>query len=281
MNCYLHPDALAVAYCRSCGRALCAVCQRPAEGTVFCPEHVPVEASAAMGSGPAAGNANSGNPTSASPGAGNSSAANGGAAANPYTAPPPPSAPPAAPGAMRTSPALAFLLGCIPGVGAIYNGQYVKGLVHAVIFGLLMSIANSEGHDGGEAFVVMTTMAFFFYMAFEAYHTARKRQLGLNPDEWSSLLGANRFSTTVPLGPIALIVIGILFLLQTLHVLNLRVVGRFWPVVLIGIGIAMLYARVRRPAALYPVPPYPTYTPGYGPAASAHAAASVAESGRE
>ena len=33
------------------------------------------------------------------------------------------------------APGLAFALGFIPGVGAIYNGQYLKGLVHALIFG--------------------------------------------------------------------------------------------------------------------------------------------------
>ncbi len=233
MNCYQHPDAPAVAYCRSCGRALCAVCQRPAEGTVFCPEHAPVEA-AGVGGGFGAAAA---------------------AAANPYTAPPPPpSATNAIPNAMRTSPALAFCLGCIPGVGAIYNGQYVKGLVHALIFGLLMSLLNT-GHDG-EPFLVMTTMAFFFYMAFEAYHTARKRQLGLPLDEWSSLLGSNRFAHPFPVGPIALILVGILFLLQSLNLLDLRQVGRFWPVILIVIGVVMLYMRLRRPAL-----PYPQYVP--------------------
>jgi len=31
------------------------------------------------------------------------------------------------------SPGLALFLGLIPGVGAIYNGQYAKGMVHAII----------------------------------------------------------------------------------------------------------------------------------------------------
>ena len=41
------------------------------------------------------------------------------------------------------SPGFAFLLGLIPGVGAIYNGQYAKGLIHVVILGLLISITSS------------------------------------------------------------------------------------------------------------------------------------------
>src|SRR5579875_181306 len=41
------------------------------------------------------------------------------------------------------SPWLAALLGCIPGVGAMYNGQYAKGLAHLVIFIVLDSLANN------------------------------------------------------------------------------------------------------------------------------------------
>src|SRR5512142_1490566 len=46
------------------------------------------------------------------------------------------------------SPGLAFVLGLIPGVGAIYNGQYAKGVVHVVVFGLLISIVSSGSVSG-------------------------------------------------------------------------------------------------------------------------------------
>ena len=39
----------------------------------------------------------------------------------------------------NVSPGLALFLGMIPGVGAIYNGQYAKGMVHAIVWGVLMS----------------------------------------------------------------------------------------------------------------------------------------------
>ena len=41
------------------------------------------------------------------------------------------------------SPGLAFVLGLIPGVGAIYNGQYAKGLVHVIIIGLIISMLSN------------------------------------------------------------------------------------------------------------------------------------------
>src|SRR5262249_57963421 len=76
------------------------------------------------------------------------------------------------------SPGLAFFLGVIPGVGAIYNGQYAKGLTHAILWGLLVSITSSNASRGLEPVFGILIAAWMAYMAFEAYHTARKRRLG-------------------------------------------------------------------------------------------------------
>ena len=119
------------------------------------------------------------------------------AAANPYFQPV--SAPPVVDPA-STSPALAFLLGWIPGVGAIYNGQYMKGLVHAIVFGLLITlISNSDGSS--QPLFIVLLCAFIFYMPFEALHTAKKRRLGVPVDEWSSLVARSRYSSRTPLVP--------------------------------------------------------------------------------
>src|SRR5579875_590841 len=183
MNCYLHPETPANAFCRSCGRPLCALCQRTADGTIYCQDHYPAAAYAGT--------------------------ANAGAAPNPYLQPTPPP-PPVAPGA--PSPGLAFVIGWIPGVGAIYNGQYVKGLVHVVIFALIVSILNGDLSGPSQAFLGIILAAFIIYMPFEAYHTARRRQLGQPVDEWSSLSASPRPASRAPIGAILLIVIGVLFL---------------------------------------------------------------------
>jgi hypothetical protein len=228
MNCYLHPDAAAAAYCRSCGRPLCNACVRPAEGTVFCQEHVPVTGYP--------------NTTYETPGA-------GAAPINPYLQ----NAPPVAP--VNNSPGLAFVLGLIPGVGAIYNGQYLKGLVHAIIFGLLISLASTAEHTAGQPLLGMMCFAFYCYMPFEAYHTAKRRQAGVLVEEWSSLLAQHRYTSRAPLGPILLILLGVLFLLDTLRVIEFRELARFWPIVLILVGAFMLYNRVTTPTRSVPVPP--------------------------
>jgi hypothetical protein len=145
---------------------------------------------------------------------------------------------------------LAFVLGFIPGVGAIYNAQYLKGLVHAIIFGLLISMLDSVHNEGGGPFLGMILTVFIFYMPFEAYHTAKKRLAGIPVEEFSSLMGPNRISTRTPIGPIFLILIGVLFLLNTLGWLYFRDLARFWPVLLILAGAFMLYNRLREPGGL-------------------------------
>ncbi len=222
MNCYYHPETPSTAFCRSCGRPLCAACQRPAEGTVYCQDHVP--ASYAAYSAPEPPNAG---------------------APNLYSQPNPYAQPGAAPPTIvRTSPALAFILGLVPGVGAIYNGQYLKGLIHALIFGLLVTAESNAGGSGAEALLGILIAAFVLYMPFEAYHTAKRREAGLPVDEWSAILPQNRRTGRVPVGPILLIAIGVLYLLNSLNLVDFREISRFWPVILILIGAYMLYNRV-------------------------------------
>jgi TM2 domain-containing membrane protein YozV len=218
MNCINHPDTPAVAFCRTCGKALCPACERPAQGTIYCAEHIPVVA----GPAPDASTA-------------------GTSAYSPYTAPA--ATPTVAPDG-SASPGLAFVLGLIPGVGAIYNGQYVKGLVHVIVLGVLISIVSSDSSGGLEPLFGLLIGVWEFYMAFEAYHTARKRQLGHAVDEFSSIVPLRQQPSRFPAGPVVLIGVGVLFLLNTLDVLRLSQIVRYWPVALIALGAYMLYERV-------------------------------------
>ena len=65
------------------------------------------------------------------------------------------------------NPSVAAVLGIIPGVGAMYNGQYFKGLIHVVIFVVIISITTHYGLFG------LFIPAWVLYQAFEAYHTAK------------------------------------------------------------------------------------------------------------
>jgi hypothetical protein len=208
-----------VGYCRACGRPLDESTVRNAHGTIYCQEHIPMQQQTVPPI-PIPG------PVPEPP------------YASPYTAAiPPPIV------NHDASPGVAFVLGLIPGVGAIYNGQYAKGLVHVVIVGLIISVLANDAARGFEPLVSLLLAAFFFYMAFEAHHTARRRQQGLVVDEFSSLFPM-RGSNSFPIAPILLIVLGVIFLLNNLDLFQIERVIRYWPVLLIVLGAYMLYARM-------------------------------------
>ena len=86
----------------------------------------------------------------------------------PFVAPPP-----GAP-----NPVAAGILGLIPGVGAMYNGQFFKGLIHVVVFAVLVTLT-SQFNGGIDVFFGLMIPAWILYQAFEAYHTALARRDGL------------------------------------------------------------------------------------------------------
>src|SRR6185295_11111931 len=98
-----HPEVPATAYCRACGKAVCDQCRRDAWGTVYCAEHAPA-------------------PVPPSPAAPGPDPAGTGAPPPPYAMGMPPAGgpPPSGYAYSDVSPGLAFFLGLIPGVGAIY-----------------------------------------------------------------------------------------------------------------------------------------------------------------
>jgi hypothetical protein len=194
-------------YCRVCGTGLTDETIRRSMGTIYCAAHAPA----------------------------------GTATDNPYAssyaaAPETPVANP------DVNPGLAFFLGLIPGVGAIYNAQYAKGLLHALVFAGIATLADSGTPLEG-IFEVLVP-AFLFYMAFEAYHTAKCRRAGQPVDEFSSIIPAHQRAAAFPAAPILLIALGVLFLLINFDLISLRYLARWWPVGLIALGGYLLYTRM-------------------------------------
>ena len=112
----------------------------------------------------------------------------------PMPYPPPPTGP---------NPGLAAFLGLLPGVGAMYNGQFFKGMVHVLIFAVLVTL--TDRYDIVGIFIA----AWIVYQSFEAFHTARARRDGLPlPDpfglnEMGSWLNFGSHSSAAQRGPAA------------------------------------------------------------------------------
>jgi hypothetical protein len=252
MNCAQHPQTAAVAYCRSCGKPLCAECERDVRGVIYCEDCLahrlqdPVAAAAIKS--PSGSTEPRGGP----------------------------------------SPGLAAALGFIPGVGAMYNGQFAKGIVHVLIFACLVWMS-----DNLSGFFGVFIPFFIFYMVFEAYKTAQARLRGeplpdpfgleqfftgapsavryptppspanpggaVNPSVAEVNAPGNavvapavvqtapeRTHSNAPIGAIILIGLGFLFLLDNLGWLRFHWVNNFWPVILIVVGVWLFEKRWRR-----------------------------------
>lgn len=238
MNCANHVDIPATAYCRTCGKPVCAHCARDVRGVVYCEDCLAAQVSGTM--------------------------------------PPPPQPGVTVPGATTVasgSPGLAALLGFIPGVGAMYNGEYAKGFVHVLIFATLIWAANNVSDLFGLAIA-----AFVIYMPIEAYQTAKARMLGLQPPDPFGFnnLFTNRSAAAnvvipgvppaapvmgapvapvgempvedkqIPVGAFVLIGLGVLFLLNTFGWFHIGWIFRqLWPVLLIALGVYVLMKRRR------------------------------------
>ncbi|MGH9481792.1 MAG: B-box zinc finger protein [Terriglobales bacterium] len=222
MNCYLHPDRDANAFCRTCGRPLCAEDQREIYGVVYCQDCLARQlghaAPAAAGFVPTAA-------PGAVPGA-------------PLPGVPVPGAPNAG---------IALLLGFIPGVGAIYNSQYFKAFVQVVVFAFLIAMANSSNSDAAGTFFGLGIAGFYFYMLIDSYHTAKQMQLGQPVHDIFSINPSQ--TARLPIAAIVLILIGVIFLLRSLGFFEYDASRYLGPLVLIAIGAWLLLRHRGTPSA--------------------------------
>jgi TM2 domain-containing membrane protein YozV len=241
MNCATHVETPAVAYCRTCGKPMCSNCTRDVRGVIYCEECLASQMSGTM-------------PPPPGPGA------------------PIPGVPP--PTAAGGSPGLAAILGFIPGVGAMYNGEYTKGFIHVLIFVSLIWAADHVSDMFGFGIA-----AFVLYMPIEAYQTAKARMMGRQPPDPFGFNNMNLFGSgsqptapvgvpvagapgvevdaaqeqlefretpRVPVGALILIGLGVIFLLNQFGWFHFDWFGRFWPLILIAVGIRVLMKRSGR-----------------------------------
>jgi hypothetical protein len=170
------------------------------------------------------------------------------------TAPPPAAIAPGYSGPVQPvstgpNPGLAGILGAIPfGVGAIYNGQYTKGLTHLGIFVFLVFALSSSLPDYLYPILGITMAFFIVYQIIDAVKSAKAIQAGQpvpDPFGLTTLFSPGErvdFTRGIPTGALVLIGLGVLFLLHNLDIWFLEV-GTLWPVMLIGLGLWLLAKR--------------------------------------
>jgi hypothetical protein len=220
MKCAVHPDADATAYCRNCGKALCPECTRSVQGMHYCEPCLAAFVTQ-------------------------------------------PSTPRRAP----HSPVAAFFLGFIPGLGAVYNREYTKALIYVAIFVGLVTADSTESQH-----ILYSLLIAFFcvYMPIEACVTATNMRNAEErafpsapvplppPPQVTSFDAPASEASAMPspeqglpappdvprvrkprlIGPVILILIGSLFLMDNLGWLDAgRVIAHGWPLILIALGL--------------------------------------------
>jgi len=212
MKCAVHSEVDAVGFCRNCGKAMCSACSRPVREVLYCEDCL-----AAI--------------------AGIPSAVPAGSAPSPVSSDLPPAP---LPGRGAGSPGVAFVLGLFPGLGAVYNGEYNKALIHVVVFISIIWGLNSDMGDSAETVLSLLLAGFILYMAFDAHRTARAKMMGESRVDPLESITKNR-----PVGPIILIGLGLVFLLNNFAWFSFYRIGRLaWPIILIGVGVLMFRNRV-------------------------------------
>jgi hypothetical protein len=151
------------------------------------------------------------------------------------------------------APRRAAVCALIPGMGAVYNNEYLKAITYFAVFASLVMMGDKVNGVFG-----FGSFAFLVFTMFDAYRTAEAKTRKRVESGGSSEELPQQDRTIIGWG-IFLIVLGILFLLQ--NVIPYYFLNRLWPLLFILLGAYLVYRAVhdrqkrsRNSAGLFPGP---------------------------
>jgi len=140
-----------------------------------------------------------------------------------------------APAKPDVNPASAAVLGLIPGLGAVYNGEYTKAIIYVAIWAGLFAIGATDALGSLAALGWIAFGLFPIYMSVDAYRVAKARYAGQTPPAFTA--GA------LPIGAVVLIGLGAIALLGNFGMIRGEWIERAWPLILIAIGVWIIAKR--------------------------------------
>jgi len=142
-----------------------------------------------------------------------------------------------------------FLSAIFPfGIGAMYNGLYVKGLVYLIMFAALVSF---QRFGRAQPFMALMLAGFYFYQVIESVQTAAAiNRKALTGKEDEAVTVEDQILEPAKSGSVfwgaVLIGLGVLFLLANFDVIDYGSLFDFWPVAVIGLGIKIVFDSISR-----------------------------------
>jgi hypothetical protein len=202
LYCAYHPKNPGVVQCNQCARQLCSACDHRIRGFPFCQDCIVAGVELLRNESQAGG--------------------------SPLIY-------------RNSSPFVATLLSFVPGLGAAYNGQTAKAIVHCAIFASFfqMGVLTQGVH-----FFILGVLGTWLFAAVDACRTAQLIRAGLTPETEEDVIARRLYGNPFAWG-ITLIVLGTLFLLHTLLGVQLPV-RQLLPVALVALGAYMLFDYIRR-----------------------------------
>jgi len=204
MTCNYHPKNPAMAQCSNCARPLCPACDHRVRGFAFCQDCIVngVDMLRYQQSRPS-----------------NAQVVR-----------------------RKTSPVIATLLSLfVPGLGAAYNGQTSKAIVHFAIFASFFQMAVVTD---GVTFFVLGVFGIWLFAAVDACRTAQLTRAGLAPDAEEDAITRQLYGNPLAWG-VTLVLLGSMFLAKT--VLGVQFpMRRALPVTLVVLGAYILFDYLKR-----------------------------------
>jgi hypothetical protein len=139
------------------------------------------------------------------------------------------------------NPSLAAFLAIFPGMGAIYNGNIIKGITYMVIFAVLIVLTDNANDPDAVVFGLMIA-GFFIFQVLDSYNEASR----INRNSLAEENPAGQKEDLSLFASITVLVIGIIFQMANFDLLTYRQVTRLWPLVLIIFGIKIVYNYFKR-----------------------------------
>jgi len=139
------------------------------------------------------------------------------------------------------NPSLAAFLAIFPGMGAIYNGNVLKGITFILVFAVLI-VLTSNAYSADSAVFGLMIAGFYIYQIIDSYNEAcQLNKYGRAAEERAR--GGEDLSL---FSAIVVLVIGVLFQLVNFDLLSFRQVTRLWPLALIAFGIKIVFNYYKR-----------------------------------
>jgi hypothetical protein len=146
----------------------------------------------------------------------------------------------------RKSPVLALVLSAMPGVGQIYVGYYQQGFTNAIIVASLIALLSSNTVHGAEPLFGIFLAFYWLFNVVDAWRRAtfyNNALAGIGPatlpEEFAVTSGRGTLA-----GGVALVLVGVVALSNTLFGLPLDWLEKWWPLALVAGGVWLAYPSI-------------------------------------